>query len=555
MPTLVADKTQPKDDALTRGLQDINQTFKEREAKERAKALGLQYVDLRTIGINPDVFAALPEEISKAAQIVPFYLMGNKLRVATPNSEATKAKQTIDFLAKRYQVEVAICTEESLHFAQKGYAQKFYVKHEQVIAKTDESHNFNLGEELTKAKQLPEKMASLKSDLALNELHKVALHFGTSDIHLQPQKNGSLVRGRIDGALREIMMMSEQLAVNIIRQIKHDAHLKYNVTNLPQDGKYQFYADERQVDVRVSTFPTVFGESVVLRFLDPKKGIVPLHKLGFTANTQNKLEEAIAGTTGMILVTGPTGSGKTTTLYSSIDKINDNDKKIITLEDPVEFQLPGILQSGIDEKVGYTFAAGLKAILRQDPDVVLVGEIRDQATAETAVQAALTGHIVFSTLHTNSAADAIPRLLNMGVKPFVLAPALRMVAAQRLVRTLCPHCSSSHKSPLTNDDRELLLPTVHHLQSIGHEIDLPAELYTPEGCELCGQSGYKGVIAVIELINVDESINQLVFENAAAAEIKNTAIQNGMLTMWQDGILKVLDGKTTLEELKRKVEQ
>jgi type II secretory ATPase GspE/PulE/Tfp pilus assembly ATPase PilB-like protein len=540
-------------DALERGMSDINQKFKEREVFEHSKKIGMTYINLLETAVNPDVFNIIPKDVSLEASIVPFYHLGRKLKVAYPNPQDAKTKKAVQVLGQKFEVEEFICSPESLAFVQENYNRMSYFEEEEIRAIVDEDKEVNLKEVLAIAKKLPERMLKEKTDMALNMLHEVVLQLRVSDIHFQPEEERTKIRARVDGMLQEICSLTHGLAQDLVQQIKHDSHLKYNVTNIPQDGKYSFLASDRSIDVRVSVFPTSYGESVVLRFLDGKKGIVPFEKLGFSEHIRIKLEKHIHNTGGMCLVTGPTGSGKTTTLYSSIDKVNTPEKKIATLEDPVEFRLKGVLQSGIDHSVGFDFARGLRSMLRQDPDIILIGEIRDQETAEAAVQSALTGHVVFSTLHTNSSADAIPRLINMGLPAFILAPALRMVAAQRLVRTICEQCKKTR--PMTDYEKGEIGPVFTQFRKAGLDIPFPEHLFEGAGCDRCCGTGFRGETAVLEMLEVNDDIQALMFSDFSAQSIKNTAREQGMLTMWEEGIFKIVHGITTLDELKRKVEK
>jgi len=541
-------------EAVHVGLGSINQEFKEREVEERSRGLGLGYINLLETQINPDILNLIPKDISIVAEIIPFFRVGKKIRVALVNENNEKTKEVIKLLERRFEIDQNLCSVDSLTFAQKNYEKKFYREEEEVRAWVEEDGEISLEEELKRAKEIPVKMREMKSDRALNLIHEIVLKLHISDIHFQPvEADRIVIRGRLDGVLRDIFSIDAALNDFLVRQIKHDALLKYNITNVPQDGKYSFLAADRAIDVRVSTFPTNFGESVVLRFLDSKKGIVPLKKLGFSQSTLTLFEKYIAGAGGMILVTGPTGSGKTTTLYSALAEINSPEKKIATLEDPIEFRLPGVLQSGVNPDAGFDFQAGLRAMLRQDPDVILIGEIRDRETAETAVQSALTGHVVFSTLHTNSAADAIPRLINMDIKPFVLAPALRVIVAQRLVRKICTNCKKSQA--ITDEERMEILETQENLQHRGTHINIPNELSVGTGCEKCAGTGFRGEMGVIELLPIDEKISKLFFGDFSAQNISSVARQNGMLTMWEEGIFKVVAGETTIGELRRRIEK
>lgn len=537
---------------VNQGMTDINQEFKEREVQNQANELGLPYIYLLETPINPDVLSTVPKEISIMGDLIPFHQIGKKLNIAISNKNNSKLKEIIKILEQKYEISLYFCSQESLKFAQRNYDQKTTRVEEEVTAKVDEEKKVDFEEEIQNTQKMAEKMDGAKTDVSLNILHEVVIKLGVSDIHFQPMEKETIIRARVHGLLRKIMTISHKIAEGLVMQIKHDAKLKYNITRIPQDGKYAFVVNDRKVDVRVSTLPTSYGESVVLRFLDSKKGIVPLEKLGFLPRLQKEIEKAIFSTGGMILVTGPTGSGKTTTLYSSIAKINTPDKKIVTLEDPVEFRLPGVLQAGVDEQAGFTFSSGLRSLLRQDPDVVLIGEIRDKETAEAAIQAALTGHVVFSTLHTNSSADTIARLMNMGIAAFVLAPALRMIMAQRLVRKICSECVEEVEP--TKEENGYLNETIQRLQSLGIEMKIPNLIKKGRGCQKCGNSGYFGETAILETLKITPEIQDTMYNDFSANTIRKISVKNNLL-MWEEGVIKVINGETTFDELKRKIEK
>jgi len=327
--------------------------------------------------------------------------------------------------------------------------------------------------------------------------------------------------------------------------------MKLNITNEPQDGRYGFIVNDRKVDLRVSTLPTEYGETFVCRLLDSERQVGEFKDMGFWGSTLKHVERLLGIKHGMILITGPTGSGKTTTLYTMLDKFNKPESKVITLEDPIEYHLAGISQSQINEKRGYDFAGGLRAILRQDPDVVMLGEIRDLATAETAAQAALTGHVLLSTLHTNSAIEAIPRLINIGLPAFMVAPALNTVVAQRLVRRFCPKCSEPKPVPVaTLDELKKTLEFVKKIQP-SVQLEIPETLPQATGCDICSHTGYKGRISVIEILEVDTEMRDLILNKASTIKMIEAARRKGMLTMREDGIIKVIQGLTSLEEVHR----
>jgi general secretion pathway protein E len=373
----------------------------------------------------------------------------------------------------------------------------------------------------------------------VNLLISRAVEQRASDIHIEPFENELKVRYRIDGVLHDVEAPARRLQAAIVSRIKIMAKLNIAERRLPQDGRIKLRLMGREIDLRVSTLPTLYGESVVLRILDRSSIVVNLESLGFPTDTLGQYEKLINKPYGMILVTGPTGSGKTTTLYGALDKINSPDKKIITIEDPVEYQLFGVNQIHVKPQIGLTFANGLRSIVRQDPDVIMVGEIRDAETAEIAIQAALTGHLVFSTLHTNDAAGAISRLLEMGVEDYLLASSLLGVLAQRLVRKVCLKCR--HTAELAVEAmREIAGPN-------GGEITV----YEGSGCEDCSQTGYRGRSGIYELLPVNETIRQLILKRSSADVIKDAAVRQGMRTLRDDGWLKVRSGVTTVAEVVR----
>ena len=362
-----------------------------------------------------------------------------------------------------------------------------------------------------------------------------------SDIHIEPMEKRFRIRYRIDGVLREQDSPPKRLKGAIVQRFKLMAGMKLSEKRIPQDGRIQVSANGRELDLRVSTVPTNHGESIVMRILDKKNLALGLADLGMMSDDQQMFEGLIKLPDGVLLVTGPTGSGKTTTLYACLGQINLPDRKIITVEDPVEYQLTGINQVHVNADVGMTFAAALRAILRQAPNIVMIGEIRDNETASIATEAALTGHLVFSTLHTNDAPSAVTRLLDIGVKPFLVASALRAAMAQRLCRAICPEC----KQPYTPTDREMRL--------LGKSADDIAgvQLYRGTGCPLCGNSGYKGRKGVFEMFSVNDDIQRMIFEAATTRDLRARARELGMRTLREDGIRKVLAGMTTIEEVLR----
>ena len=374
-----------------------------------------------------------------------------------------------------------------------------------------------------------------------NELLKIAVNLRSSDMHLEPREHGLLPRYRVDGHLRSGGMIPKELQAPITSRFKVLANLDITENRMPQDGRFRATIGGHVFDFRVSTLPSIYGEKVVMRLLDKSSLVTDLTKLGFTGNHEERFAEMLGRSYGMILVTGPTGSGKTTTLYAALASARDETKNVITVEDPVEYELEGVTQTAVQPDIDLTFAAQLRAILRQDPDVILVGEIRDGETAEVAIRAALTGHLVLSTLHTNSAVGAVMRLQDMGVAPFLIASSLAGALAQRLVRLICRNCKQQVPES-DNEYQEALL-----------RLRLPAgtPMFKGAGCEMCSGTGYKGRLAVIELLNIDSDLRRAIMEKSDADSLRRIAVSNGHTTLREDGIDKLRNGLTTSEELSR----
>ena len=389
----------------------------------------------------------------------------------------------------------------------------------------------------------------------LNALLLQAVKERASDIHIEPYEKELDVRLRVDGVLHKVLSPPKIIQDALISRIKIMAHLDIAEKRLPQDGRIRLLLGGRDIDIRVSVVPTSHGERAVMRLLDRKQGLLGLWEVGFSKDDENKLDEYLKRPDGIILVTGPTGSGKTTTLYAALNRIHTEEKNIITVEDPVEYQLKGIGQIHVNPKIGLTFASGLRSILRQDPDVIMIGEIRDLATAEIAMQASLTGHLVLSTLHTNDAPSALVRLIDMGIEPFLVASSLTVVLAQRLPRTICPHCKESYEPSAVEISyfQNSLLPPTHPSPSRGEDKGggVPFLLYRGKGCAQCKDKGYLGRTGIFELLLIDNEIRPMITDKIDSQSIKNHAISRGMKTLRIDGLEKVIQGITTLEEVLR----
>ncbi len=494
-----------------------------------AQESGSVQKNLEFINIDLDAVRMVPEETARKYKIIP---IARDERVLTLAMVDTFDVFAVDEVTNRTGMEVdviAASEKEILEAINKYYG--FSGSFDEII---DQALMEGGGGEASFPEAAEAPIVRLVNQLIIRGINE-----GATDIHLEPDSNILRVRYRQDGTLQQGVIIPKQIQPAVIARIKILANLNIAETRIPQDGKIRFSLGKKEIDLRVSTLPTIYGENVVLRILDKSRVILGLSDLGFSPQNLDVFQEMIQRSHGIILVTGPTGSGKTTTLYTALSHINSLDKKIATLEDPVEYQLAVIRQTQINEEVGMGFAAGLRALLRQDPDVILVGEMRDSETAEMAIRAALTGHLVFSTLHTNDSAGALPRLVDMGIDPYLLPSAIILVMAQRLVRKICPAC----KEPYEVESGKLEALGLPELEGFS--------FYRGTGCEKCNQTGYKGRAAIYELLPVDEKIQGLILKGASSLEIRNCAIKQGMVTMRNDGMKKVMVGITTLDEVLR----
>jgi type II secretory ATPase GspE/PulE/Tfp pilus assembly ATPase PilB-like protein len=533
-------------------LNKINRAFKERAAAQKAKQMGYAYINIALTPINPDLLRLIPPEIAKKALLLPFFRLGKKLRVAVADPDNPETKKVIEQLKSvGFALNINIATDDGLLEAMRLYESEQYKIKKEITTTLAEDKIKAYEQEIQELKSLQDRIKTVTSEEAVYLLNIGALKTGASDIHYEPQEKAVTVRFRIDGLLHKIFEIDKGTFTNIGNQIKYQCKMKLNITNEPQDGRYSFKVNDRKVDLRVSTLPTEYGETFVCRLLDSNRQILDFEEMGFTGANLAHMNKLLSLKHGMILITGPTGSGKTTTLYTMLEKFNKPEIKIITLEDPIEYHLEGISQSQVNEKRGYDFAGGLRAILRQDPDVVMIGEIRDQETAETAAQAALTGHVLLSTLHTNSAIEAIPRLINIGLPPFMVAPALDTVIAQRLARRFCPVCSVM--KPVEASVKEELARSLDFIKKIQPSLtlEIPEQLPQAVGCEVCSHTGYKGRVSVVEIVEIDTEMRDLILNKASSIKMIESARRRGMLTMREDGILKVIQGVTSLAEVHR----
>jgi len=504
-----------------------------------AEQLGVPYVDLDSYVIDPRVVTLLPEKFCRQYQLVPIGEEKNALILAMANPVDVVAIDRVRLMTKK-EVKPVMASPQDIEKVLNAYY-GIGESVEELIREAETREGLVLPEEeeelkIDQLKALGEEAPIIR---VVNMLILQAIRSGASDIHIEPQEDQVRIRFRIDGILHDITSTSIQVHPALVSRIKILSRMNIAERRLPQDGRFQVTVDNRTVDFRVSSLPTIFGEKIVMRILDKSTLLLDLDRLGFEEEDLEKFYRLIQHPYGMILLTGPTGSGKTTTLYSALNFINKPDLNIITIEDPVEYRLPGINQVQVRPKIGLTFASALRAIMRQDPDVIMVGEIRDYETAEIAIHAALTGHLVFSTLHTNTAAGALVRLQEMGIPSYLIASALVGVVAQRLVRKICERCKVEFevRGPIA---RELTGGKEDHLV-----------LFRGKGCPECNKTGYRGRIAVSEVLVMDDDLRALVLRNATEREITEKACEKGMRTLRENAIRKVLRGVTTLEEMYR----
>ncbi|MFA6594261.1 MAG: GspE/PulE family protein [Candidatus Buchananbacteria bacterium] len=538
---------------LQQKLAQIKIKEKEDEVAKNADALGLPYINLVGFPISPDALSSIDEAAAKAAQAVCFFNNGSELRVGCVNYN-DEIKKLIADLQEKFHAHVLpyLISRHSFDRSVKLYDSlpKITRLIGGVEIKKEDIERFE--KEITTFKDLNEKINKVSITDVVAIILATGLKAEASDVHIEAEEKGIMVRLRVDGVLHDSATINKDKWKKIIARLKVLARVKINIDDKPQDGRFTIFLDNDAVDVRTSFLPTNFGESVVMRLLHSQSVALSFEQLGLLPPAFKVLQAEIKKPNGLILTAGPTGSGKTTTLYAVLNKLNQSDVKIITLEDPIEYRLKGINQSQVDPKKDYTFAKGLRSILRQDPDVVMVGEIRDNETADIATQAALTGHLVLSTVHTNDAAGVIPRLMDMGIKPFFIVPSINAVIGQRLVRKLCEKCKQPHQ--LTEEEKitvEKILATISPKSGINVPANLPPMYEPGPGCEACGGIGYKGRIGIYEIFTMTDNIKELTMAGAAAFEILKQAIENGMITMLQDGIIKSLNGITDVQEVFR----
>ena len=499
--------------------------------------LNVPRIELGNYLIDPKIVELVPEPLARKYDLMPVFKIGNRLTCAMVDPWNVFALDELR-MKTNFTIEPAVATEAEIrrsldeHYGVKGSM-------EEVIRSINEEKPRLKDQKELDLKELEGIVKEPVVIKLVNLMIIEAVHQGASDIHIEPEEKNLNMRFRVDGMLREIPSPPKHLQSALISRIKILADLDIAERRVPQDGRFNIRMEGKEIDVRVSCLPTLYGENVVLRLLDVSSALLSLTQLGFSKEVLDRYQRLIHEPYGIILVTGPTGSGKTTTLYSSLDKINTVEKNIITIEDPIEYRLNGIRQTQVNVKVNFTFVNGLRSILRQDPNVIMVGEIRDRETAEIAIQAALTGHLVFSTLHTNDAAGAVTRLTDMGIEPFLVASSVLGILAQRLMRTICKDCKEEYE------------PSAEALKVFGTDLPVGMKFFKGRGCAKCMATGYRGRLGVFELMIPDEKIRDLTMKKGTRSDIKKHAQWLGMKTLREEGVRKIQEGLTTVEEVLR----
>ncbi len=518
--------------------------------KAKAKFLKVPFVDLDSTAFSPEALSLVPESVAQKYKIVA-YRFDTKAKTLFVTMVNPLDLETLEFLEKKTNLKInaAMSTEKQID----SFIKEKYIREKSITSEVNKALDERKAEE-TVVKKVQENV-TVEAPVAkiVSTILEYAIKSRASDVHIEPQEDNVRVRYRIDGILQEKYLLPRNVNDAVVSRIKILSDLKIDEKRVPQDGRFFFSADGNDVDLRISTLPTTYGEKVVMRLLKKSQKVPSLPDLGLRGLALKNLMSSIQRPHGIIIVCGPTGSGKTTTLYSILDIVATSKVNVVTIEDPVEYQMKGVNQVQVNVQAGLTFASALRSFLRQDPNVIMVGEIRDSETADLAINAALTGHLVFSTLHTNDASGVPPRLLDMGAEPFLLVSSLNCVVGQRVLRRVCKECVSQIE--MTADQEQELKKTLGPIYNLiedkykkeGKKMTLPKVV----GCEKCNNTGYLGRIAIYEVMPVSEKLSKLIIEKATAAEIQKQAMEEGMLTMKQDGYVKVLEGITTMDEVVR----
>ncbi len=526
-------------------LQSLGFVSQEQMIRAKGELFNIPFVNLTETGAAPEVLQLIPRPVAERFNIIPFAVSGDGkiLSVAFANPWDLEAVEFIEAKSGK-KIKVYIALEEEIKRAiTERYSQNLTTEVSAALKETDKEKDVKTID-ISQSNDVIRREPIAK---IVSTILEFAIRSRASDVHIEPEIDKTRIRYRIDGILHEKLVLPKSVHEALVSRIKVLTDMKIDEKRVPQDGRFNFKADNQEVDLRVSTLPTVHGEKIVMRLLKKSGGVPTMPELGLRGRALKNLEDAILRPHGIILVCGPTGSGKTTSLYSILSKINTIKVNIVTLEDPVEYQIAGVNQVQINPAAGLTFASGLRSFLRQDPNIIMVGEIRDRETTDLAIQASLTGHLVFSTIHTKSAAQAMPRLIDMGAEPFLLASTMTAIVAQRICRRICTACRETYEPP---PDIQAGIKTV-----LGPLLPLKPEgkiaLSRGKGCQECNSTGYLGRIGIFEVLPITEKVARLIIERAAAIDIEKAAVTEGMITLKQDGYLKALEGITSIEEVLR----
>lgn len=538
---------------LEKKLSDIGLQEQALAAQQLARQLGLPYADLKGLPLDPHAMRLLDENTARSAGVALIQAKGPGGVAVVVDPRTPQAKAVLERLAADHTSLTTIVVSAATF--QSVLARYDTIKTAETFSVGSITVDDAVLQETAKHVRSTDDLKAQIAGVNITHLFEVlvagALALKASDIHIEPEASTVRLRYRLDGLLQNVLTIEPIQHKHLVSRIKVLSKMKLNITKAPQDGRFTIRESGVDIEVRVSVLPSEYGESVVMRLLDPRNIHTKLEELGMRSDVLSQVQELLAKPQGTLLTTGPTGSGKTTTLYAFLNKLNTVDTKIITVEDPIEYHIEGVNQTQVEPDKGYTFASGLRAIVRQDPDVILIGEIRDQETADIALEAALTGHMVLSTIHTNDAAGTIPRLVDIGIKPETIAPALTMAMGQRLLRRLCTTCKKP--LPLSAEDFKKLQDEVAPIRERFNlpEITTQTTIYGPVGCSKCNNIGYRGRVGVYEVFSVGRDMEKLIISSPSVSDVRDQAVTQGMVTMLQDGYLKLLDGTTSIEEIRR----
>jgi type IV pilus assembly protein PilB len=556
---LLAEAGQKKED-ISELLLDKKVVDEEKLTQIAAGFYNVEYINLKDFGQIPkELLQLVPEPIARRHKVVAFANENGKLRLAMLDPDDLETK---DSIKKKTDLEIVpfLASKSSLEYSLKQYHSSLEAEFAKIITKKTETSVPGAPAASSGGEKLKEMASEIPVVRVVDTLLEYAIFEKASDIHIEPQEKEVMVRYRIDGVLHDVMTLPKIVQSGLIARIKVISNLKIDEHRLPQDGRFKIQKDNYNISFRVSTIPVFDGEKVVMRLLDESTKALSLDELGFIHRNFEVIMRNVRKPHGALLVTGPTGSGKSTTLYTVLSLLNTKGVNISTIEDPIEYRIAGINQTQVNPKIGLTFAMGLRALLRQDPNIIMIGEIRDGETAEEAVHAALTGHVVLSTLHTNNAAGALPRLLDIGVEPYLIASTVNAVVGQRLTRQVCEDCREEYKVDKEFEQTlsleynlEALLNVLKREKFIEDKIKSVTELtfYKGHGCDKCGETGYRGRKGIYEVLEVTNEIQDLIMKRSPTTQIQDKAIEQGMVMMWQDGFIKCLQGATTIEEIMR----